>query len=159
MKSIRNFIQKRLQIDGLRQRYAAEIFCSIDFQVQQIGHKRSVVYIENFSMKPKGNLLLGSVKDVIKISQKFGQKKQSSKIKQMVLCGLNSAIQVQQIGHKRSVVYIENFSMKPKGNPLLGSVKDVIKISQKFGSKKHSSKIKQMVLCGWNSAMYLSSQR
>ena len=68
MKSIRNFIQKRLQIDGLRQRYAAEIFCSIDFQVQQIGHKRSVVYIENFLMKPKGNPLLGSVKDVIKIS-------------------------------------------------------------------------------------------
>ena len=68
MKSIRNFIQKRLQIDGLRQRYAAEIFYSIDFQVQQIGHKRLVVYIENFSMKPKGNPLLGSVKAVIKIS-------------------------------------------------------------------------------------------
>ena len=64
----KKFHSKRLQIDGLRQRYVAEIFCSIDFQVQQIGHKRSVVYIENFSMKPKGNLLLGSVKDVIKIS-------------------------------------------------------------------------------------------
>ena len=68
MKCIRNFIQKRLQIDGLRQRYAAEIFCSIDFQVQQIGHKRSVVYIENFLMKQKGNPLLGSVKAIIKIS-------------------------------------------------------------------------------------------
>ena len=148
MKCIRNFIQKILQIDGLRQRYAAEIFYSIDFQVQQIRHKRSVVYIENFSMKPKGNLLLGSVKDVIKISQKFGQKKHSSKIKQMVLCDLNSAIQVQQIGHKRSVVYVENFLMKPKGNPLLGSVKAIIKISQRFAQKKRSIKIKQTVLCG-----------
>ena len=64
----KKFIQKRFQIDGLRQRYAAEIFCSIDFQVQQIGHKRSVVYTENFLMKLKGNPLLGSVKDVIKIS-------------------------------------------------------------------------------------------
>ena len=63
----KNFIQKRLQIDGLRQRYAAEIFCSIDFQVQQIGHKRSVVYIENFLMKLKENLLLGSVKAIKKI--------------------------------------------------------------------------------------------
>ena len=95
-----------------------------------------MVSIENFLKKPKENLLLGSVKDVIKISQKFGQKKHSSKIKQMVLCGLNSAIQVQQIGHKRSVVYIENFLMKPKENPLLGSVKAVIKISQRFGQKK-----------------------
>ena len=68
MNCIRNFIQKRLQIDGLRQQYAAEIFCSTDFQVYQIGRKRSVVYIEIFSTKPKGNQLLGSVKDFIKIS-------------------------------------------------------------------------------------------
>ena len=68
MKCIRNFIQKRLQIDGLRQQYAAEIFCSTDFELWQIGCKRSKVYIENFLMKPKGNPLLGSVKAIIKIS-------------------------------------------------------------------------------------------
>ena len=64
----KKFCSKRLQIDRLRQQYAAEIFYNTDFQVSQIGRKISVLYNENFLTKPKGNLLLGSVKDVIKIS-------------------------------------------------------------------------------------------
>ena len=43
------------------------------------------------------------------------------------------------------MVYIENFLTKPKGNLLLGSVKDVIKFRGDLDRKKHSSKIKQTV--------------
>ena len=90
----KKFCSKRLQIDRLRQQYAAEIFYSTDFQLQQIGRKRSVVYIENFLTKQKENLLLGSVKAIIKILQRFEQKKYSSKIKQTVLCGWNFTVQI-----------------------------------------------------------------
>ncbi|RRT79641.1 hypothetical protein B296_00025087 [Ensete ventricosum] len=70
--------------------------------------------------KGKGNAVKKFMKEYG--SKRFGKIKDYGKVQRQIFTSKR-----QQLGRKRSAVYTNNFSTKPKGNPLLKSAKVVVK--------------------------------